>query len=132
MQRSTPQDENNIIQKDKENTSMTIEFIMTAVFGISLITGFTVEGLKKILDSKNKKYSSNALAAIISIVISLLSSIIYIITSKIEFSLVVMLEILVITFLSFLSSTIGYDKVIQTFKQLTNFKDSKEDKDKEK
>ena len=62
---------NNTIRKDKEVAVVTIEFLSTALLVISFITGLIVEAVKKILDSKNKKYSSNVLAIIVSVVVSL-------------------------------------------------------------
>lgn len=109
---------------------MTIDFLVTALFGISTLTGLVVEGLKKLLDGTKIKYSSNILAVIVSIVISLVSSVIYLCVNKVPVDSTVVVEVVVLTFLSFLVSTVGYDKVIQTLKQtpLTKNKDSNEDK----
>lgn len=96
---------------------MKIEFLSTALLVISILTGLVVEGLKKLLDGTKVKYSSNILAVVVSVVISLASSIIYLCVNKIPFSGIIVVEVIVLMFLSFLVSTVGYDKVIQTIKQ---------------
>lgn len=107
---------------------MTINFLITALLGISTLTGLVVEGLKKLLDGTKIKYSSNILAVIVSIVISLVSSVIYLCVNKVPFDSTVVVEVIVLMFLSFLVSTVGYDKVVQTLKQmpLTKNEDSNE------
>lgn len=106
---------------------MSIEFLITSLFFVSLFTGLTVEAVKKILDDKKVTYSTNALAAIISVVISIISSICYIVIAEINVTGIVVVEMIVLVFLSFLVSTVGYDKVIQTIRQaITKDTDKKE------
>lgn len=45
---------------------MSISFMISALLAVSLLTNLTVEGIKKLLDESNVKYSSNVLAAIFS------------------------------------------------------------------
>ena len=86
------------------------------------MTSLTVEGIKKLLDGTKAKYSSNILAAITSVVISFAVCAIYIIMNDIAFSLKIGVEVFIIMFLGFLTSTVGYDKVIQMIKQLNDTK----------
>lgn len=104
---------------------MTISFMTSALLAVSLLTNLTVEGVKKLLDESNVKYSSNVLAAIFSIILSGAVCAIYLIMNDVAFSVKVGVEIAVIMYLGFLISTVGYDKVIQMLKQL---KDTKQDK----
>jgi hypothetical protein len=103
---------------------MTIEFLSVALLAISIITGLTVEALKKILDHTKLKYSSNVLAIIVSVVISLLSSIVYVVIKSVPFSAILVMQVVILMFLSFLVSTLGYDKVIQTIKQFLSRKNN--------
>lgn len=97
---------------------MSISFILTALLIISAITNLSVEGIKKLLDGSNIKYSSNILAAILSIVIACVVSAIHMIMTNIAFTTKIGVEIAILMYLSFLVSTVGYDKVVQTLKQI--------------
>ena len=109
---------------------MPVDFIATALLVISVITSLTVEALKRILDKTKLKYSSNLLAAIVSLVISLIASIVYVVIKAIPFSAILVVEIIILMFLSFLVSTIGYDKVIQTIKQFAAHKNDNNNEEK--
>ena len=97
---------------------MPISFMTTALLAVSLLTNLTVEGIKKLLDGTNAKYSSNVLAAILSTILSGAVCAIYLIMNDIGFSVKLGVEIVVLMYLGFLVATVGYDKVIQTLKQL--------------
>lgn len=101
---------------------MPVSFMTTALLAVSLLTNLTVEGIKKLMDESGKKYSSNVLAAIFSIVISAGVCIGYLIFNEVAFSAKLGVEVVVLTYLSFLVSTVGYDKVIQMIKQIQNTK----------
>ena len=97
---------------------MTISFLTTALLIVSVVTNLTVEGIKKLLDGTSIKYSSNVLAAILSVIIACVISVIYLIMTDTVFTLKIGVEIVVLMYLGFLVSTVGYDKVIQMFKQI--------------
>lgn len=97
---------------------MPISFMTTALLAVSLLTNLTVEGIKKLLDGTNAKYSSNVLAAILSTILSGAICAIYLIMNDIGFSVKIGVEIVILMYLGFLVATVGYDKVIQTLKQL--------------
>lgn len=102
---------------------MPISFMTTALLVVSLLTNLTVEGIKKLLNESGKNYSSNALAAILSIVLSCGVCIVYLIMNDISFSMKIGVEIAVLMYLGFLVSTVGYDKVLQMLKQIQNVKE---------
>ena len=102
---------------------MPISFMTTALLIVSLLTNLTVEGIKKLLEGTNKTYSSNVLAAILSTIISGAVCVIYLIMNDVVFSLKIGVEVLILIYLGFLISTVGYDKVIQTIKQIQMSKD---------
>lgn len=101
---------------------MPVSFITTALLAVSLLTNLTVEGIKKLLDGSNKTYSSNILAAIVSTIIAGAICVIYLVMGDIVFTMKIGVEIVVLMYLSFLVSTVGYDKVIQAIKQLQETK----------
>ena len=91
----------------------------TALLIVSVITNLTVEGIKKLLDGTKVKYSSNVLAAILSVLIACAVSVIYLIMTDTVFTM----KIVVLMYLGFLISTVGYDKVIQMLKQIQSVKE---------
>ena len=97
---------------------MSISFILTALFIVSVITNLSVEGIKKLLDGSNVKYSSNILAAILSVVTACVVSVVHLIMTDTAFTTKIGVEIAILMYLSFLVSTVGYDKVVQTLKQI--------------
>lgn len=101
---------------------MPIYFLTTALLIVSVVTNLTVEGLKKLLDGTTVKYSSNVLAAVSSVIIACAVCVIYIIMNDIVFSLKIGVEIAILMYLGFLTSTVGYDKVVQMIKQIQNIK----------
>lgn len=103
---------------------MPISFMTTALLVVSLLTSLTVEGIKKLLDETSVRYSSNILAAILSVILSAAVCVIYLIMYDIGFSLKIGVEIVVLMYLGFLVSTVGYDKVIQTIKQIQASKEA--------
>lgn len=102
---------------------MPISFLTTALLIVSVITNLTVEGIKKLLDGTKVKYSSNALAAILSVLIACAVSAIYLIMTDTVFTMKIGVEIVVLMYLGFLISTVGYDKVIQMLKQIQSVKE---------
>lgn len=101
---------------------MPISFMTTALLAVSLLTNLTVEGIKKLLDGTTAKYSSNVLAAVISTLIAGGACAVYLIMGDITFSMKIGVEIIILMYLSFLVSTVGYDKVIQAIKQIQSSK----------
>ena len=95
---------------------MSGNFLITALTSISVLTTLTVEALKKLLGDKIKSY--NLAAAIIAVVLTIAISVGYLIYTGTAFTAQIAVIIVALTFLSFLASTVGYDKVIQMIKQI--------------
>lgn len=102
---------------------MPISFLTTALLIVSVITNLTVEGIKKLLDGTKVKYSSSVLAAVLSVLIACAVSVIYLIMTDTVFTMNIGVEIVVLMYLGFLISTVGYDKVIQMLKQIQSVKE---------
>lgn len=97
---------------------MSMEFLFVALLVISVLTNLTVEGIKKILDKKSANYSSNVMAAVTSVVISIAVSAGYLIWTETALNARIAVELIALAYLSFLVATNGYDKVIQAIKQI--------------
>lgn len=97
---------------------MPISFMTTGLLIVSLVTNLTVEGIKKLLEGTKVKYSSNVLAAILSVFVACAVCVIYLIMTDTVFTLKIGVEVLVLMYLGFLVSTVGYDKVVQMIKQI--------------
>ena len=101
---------------------MDLSFLTTALIAVSLLTNLTVEGLKKLMDERGMTYSSNLLAAVTSVIIAAAIFGGYMIMNDIIFTIKIAVQIVVLMYLAFLSSTVGYDKIIQTLKQIKETK----------
>lgn len=101
---------------------MDLSFLTTALIAVSLLTNLTVEGLKKLMDERGMTYSSNLLAAVTSVIIAAAIFGGYMIMNDITFTIKIAVQIVVLMYLAFLSSTVGYDKIVQTLKQIKETK----------
>ncbi len=97
---------------------MNLEFLFIGLAAISAFTTLTTEGVKKLLDEAGKKYAANLLAAVVAVVLTITASIGYILIKGIAVNAAVIVEIIAMTFLSFLCSTVGFDKIKQTVIQI--------------
>lgn len=95
---------------------MNSSFLMAALAIVSALTSLTVEALKKILS--DVKVSYNLLAAIVAVVLSLAASCGYLIYTGTEFTAQIGVVMVALMFLSFLSSTVSFDKVKQMLEQI--------------
>lgn len=102
---------------------MPIYFLTTALLIVSLATNLTVEGIKKLLNGTSVKYSSNVLAAVVAVLLSCAVCAIYLIMNDIAFTLKIGVEAGILMYLSFLTSTVGYDKVVQMIQQIQGTKE---------
>lgn len=101
---------------------MNYEFLVVALLAISVFTNLTVEAIKKVLDKKSTEYSSNVLAAFVAVGLSIISSICYLLYAGVAFDVKMLIQIIVLAYMSFLVSTLGYDKVIQSMEQVRKIK----------
>lgn len=99
---------------------MSMSFLIPALLIVSLATNLTVEGIKKLLDKSSADYSSNLLAVIVAVAISIVVCTGYMIMNDIALTLKVGVQVVILTYLSFLVATVGYDKVVQMINQITN------------
>ena len=94
---------------------MTTTFLISALALISAFTSLTVEGIKKLTGDK---YPYNALAVVVALILTLIGSIMYIIYYAIPVTAQTVITVIALTYLSFLSATIGYDKIRELLEQI--------------
>ena len=92
-------------------------FLISALTFISVLTSLTVEALKKLLG--DKKYSANLMAVIVAVVLTILTSVCYRVYYSLTLTPQIAVIIVALTFLSFLTSTVGFDKVKQLINQIS-------------
>ena len=98
---------------------MPISFLTAALLIISPLTNATVEALKKAFEGSKINFSSNLLAVIVALIITCAVSAGYMILNGIPFTIQLGVQILALMYLSFLTATLGYDKIVQLLSQFT-------------
>ena len=96
---------------------MLISEFLVVLLVLSILVSLTVEALKKMFGDKITIHT-NILTGIVSIVISTVVGIFFCILNKMPFTADVIIYIVAIVFLSWLCAMLGYDKVVQSFKQI--------------
>lgn len=97
-----------------------LETFLLGLLITSTFTSLVTEGVKKILSEHNVAYYANSLVAIVSVVLSVLIAVGYMILSGIAFTSNVVIVIISLVILSWLCAMVGYDKVIQAICQIKN------------
>ena len=100
------------------------QILMTGILLVSILTSLTTEAIKKLINNDNNK-SNNLIAVGCSVVLSIAVSVCYVLLNNLTFTNEVIISTVIMVFFSFLCSTLGYDKVIQTLAQMKK-KDDKE------
>lgn len=93
------------------------QFFTTGLMVVSLLTGLVTEAIKKIMDENGKTYKANTLAGIVSVILSPATCVFYAVNTGVAFDAQFITCAVTLTFLSWLCSMVGYDKVVQTFAQ---------------
>lgn len=101
---------------------MSFDVFTLLLLVVSVLTGLFTEGIKKFLQERNKTYYANALAGYVSLALSLIVSVGYLILVEVAFNAKMAVWIIALMLLSWLGSMVGYDKVIQTITQLKSNK----------
>lgn len=100
-------------------------FLLGALI-ISTATGLVTEAVKKILTEHKVTYHANTLAGLIATILSAAMGVGYIMLSGVGFTSQTIIYLVILVFISWLCSMVGYDKVIQAIKQFKM--DGKDDK----
>ena len=97
---------------------MNIALFIALLVAFSTITSLLTEAFKKLLDDTAIKYSSNILVVIIACVVGICGTGVYYTLSGIDFTLTNIVCMPLMGLTTAVGSMVGYDKVIQTIKQL--------------
>lgn len=97
---------------------MTVTIFIGLVAVFSVITSLCTEACKKVLDEIGVKYASNILVCIISAVVGVLGTCAYYVLFSLEFNAVNIVCIFLMSLTTAVGSMVGYDKVIQTIRQI--------------
>lgn len=97
---------------------MTISLFITILTAGSIISGVLTEAIKKFYINAGKKYSANIIALINAVVIGCGGTIMAYILIGIPFTATNIVCVIGVMFAVWIGSMLGYDKVIQTVKQL--------------
>lgn len=88
----------------------------TFIFGLTIcatLSSLVTEAVKKTFAGFDKKVGSTALAAICSTIVALAVCILYILVADVQITAQAIAAIIVFVILSWIGSTVGYDKVTQ-------------------
>ena len=93
------------------------QFFTTGLMVVSLLTGLVTEAIKKIMVENGKEYKANTLAGIVSVILAPATCVFYAVNTGTAFNEQFITGVIALTFMSWLCSMVGYDKVVQTFAQ---------------
>lgn len=102
---------------------MNIAIFIALLVVFSAVTSLLAEACKKVLDDTTITYSSNILVVIIACIVGILGTGIYYILFNIDFNLANIICMPLMGITTAVGSMVGYDKVIQTIKQIKIQKD---------
>ncbi|WP_253292389.1 aminopeptidase [Blautia sp. MSJ-9] len=97
---------------------MNLETFLLLLMIVSVLTGLVTEGIKKLLDEGEKVYHPTLLAGVIAVVLSVAVGAGYIILTEAAINGKMAVILIALVLLSWLSATVGYDKVIQSIGQI--------------
>lgn len=96
---------------------MTLHVFLGLLIMVSILTGWLTEGVKKLLQERNKTYRANALAGCCSVILSVVVGIAYTVLTETVINSQMAVYLIALVLLSWLGSMVGYDKIIQTISQ---------------
>lgn len=99
---------------------MTVQLFLVMFTIGSLISSLLTEAIKHWFANQEKEVSANMLAAINSVVIGIIGTVIYYILKGIPFNVVNITCMILMTAAIWVASMVGYDKVMQLIDQITN------------
>lgn len=103
---------------------MTIEVFLALLLILSSANALLTQAVKKFLDGYEFKYSSNVVALIDSIIVGAVGTYVYYLLDNIPFDGQHIMFLILLTIATWISSMIGYDKILQLMNQIkdTNLK----------
>ncbi|MGM9551515.1 MAG: hypothetical protein ACI3XA_04600 [Clostridia bacterium] len=96
---------------------MTFTLFIALVMAFSVVTSYTTEGVKKVLDGLYISYASNMAVLIVSAVVGIAGTSVAYVLLGIPFTAENIICIVLMTIAVWLSAMLGYDKVLQMIEQ---------------
>lgn len=97
---------------------MSMEFFLTLLIGVSVFTALVTEAVKEMMDEYGKTYKSNILAGVVSVVLSVLAGVGYMVMTEAQINVKMAVILIALVLLSWLCAMVGYDKVMQAISQI--------------
>ena len=101
---------------------MSVSLFVTLLTIFSTVTGVATEAVKKLLNENNVKYATNSLAFIIACIVGISGTAIYYVLYSVAFTPINIVFMFLMGIATSMGAMVGYDKVIQTVKQLKTAK----------
>ena len=97
---------------------MTVEVMLVLLAILSAVTSLVTEGVKKILNKKEKEYATNVVVWVVAAILGGGVTAIFYLAFGIPWTALNIVYIFVMIVASGLGAMVGYDKVIQTVTQV--------------
>ena len=97
---------------------MTVEVMLVLLTILSALTSLTTEGVKKILNKKEKEYATNVVVWVVAAILGGGVTAVFYMACGIPWTVLNVIYIFVMIVASGLGAMLGYDKVIQTVTQI--------------
>lgn len=99
---------------------MSVQSFLILLTILSTVTSLFTEGIKKYLDSINKKYVSNILVLAVSVLVGGIGTVIFYLFNDYAWTSLNIICIFLMICANWLGAMLGYDKVKQTILQMIN------------
>lgn len=97
---------------------MSVQVFLILITVFATITSILTEAVKKFLDSQKITYASNIVVLVIAFIVGFSGTAIYYVNMGIEFSVINIIYLFLISLANWVGAMVGYDKIIQLLKQL--------------
>lgn len=97
---------------------MTFEIFLILLTICSIVTSLVTEGIKKFLDSLEKKYASNVVVLIVAIAVGGAAASIFYLWNDYAWTSLHIIVMFLLMLANWLGAMLGYDKVIQAITQI--------------
>lgn len=102
---------------------MSIEIFIMGLAVCSACTALITEAIKKMFEKSEKVYNSNIIAAISAVIVATITVVVYAILSGIPITTQFVVVGILLVIFSWIGAMVGYDKIIQTIRQITGKKE---------
>lgn len=97
---------------------MDTNVVLIGLLAVSVLTQLTTQAIKILMDKTATNYAANIIAAVVAVVMSVALAAGYAVFGSILIDARYIITGIALAYLSFLSATVGYDKVMQALKQI--------------